>query len=67
MLEELVIDKRFTKTKRHIRKQYLDPTTRGQPWGLIKQQDLIVGIFSTSEESPIKKVDSPLHTKNFPK
>ena len=31
MLVELVIDKRFTKTKRHIRKQFLDPITRGQP------------------------------------
>ncbi len=53
-LEALILDKRFQNKKRHLRKLYPDPMTHGKPWGLIKQQDQIVGIYSTSKETPIK-------------
>jgi type II secretory pathway pseudopilin PulG len=54
-LDDLLLDKRFPNTKRHIRKLYADPITRSTEWGLIKQQAQITGIYSVSKLAPIKK------------
>ena len=54
-LDELLLDKRFPNTKRHIRKLYADPIARNTQWGLIKQQEQITGIYSVSKLAPIKK------------
>jgi type II secretory pathway pseudopilin PulG len=54
-LESLISDKRFQTPKHHLRKLYLDPMTHGQPWGTVKQEDRIVGIYSSSSKKPIKK------------
>ena len=54
-LDDLLLDKRFPNTKRHIRKLYADPITRNKEWGLIKQQEQITGIYSVSKLAPIKK------------
>jgi type II secretory pathway pseudopilin PulG len=64
-IQDLLLDKRFTEPKRHIRKLYRDPITRGKPWGLIKQQGLIIGIYSTSETSSIKKNRFPSPYEKF--
>jgi type II secretory pathway pseudopilin PulG len=67
-LEDLVKDKRATSTMpHHIRKLYADPMTHGKPWGLIKQQDSIIGIYSTSREEPIKKTQFPKSLESFAK
>lgn len=59
-LDELVLDKRFPIIKRHIRQLYADPmmigTASKKPWGLILQQEQIVGVYTLSEDLPIKKV-----------
>lgn len=57
-LEELILDKRYPVVKRHLRKLYADPVSK-QAWGLIKQQDLIVGVYSQSNKAPIKKSGFP--------
>ena len=54
-LDELLLDKRFPNTKRHIRKLYADPIARNTQWGLIKQQTQITGVYSVSKLAPIKK------------
>ena len=54
-LEDLLLDKRFPDTKRHLRKLYADPIARNTQWGLIKQQTQITGIYSVSKLAPIKK------------
>lgn len=54
-LDDLLLDKRFPNTKRHIRKLYADPIARNTQWGLIKQQEQITGIYSVSKLAPIKK------------
>lgn len=47
-LDDLLLDKRFISTKRHLRKRFLDPITGGD-WGLIKNEnDQIKGVYSTS-------------------
>ncbi len=64
-LKDLELDSRIPEPKRHIRKLYADPMTRGKPWGLIKQEGLIIGVYSTSETSPIKKSRFPSPYENF--
>ena len=53
-LDDLIIDKRFPMAKRHLRKLYLDPMTGKAEWGLLTEQGFITGVYSTSEEIPIK-------------
>lgn len=55
-LEDLIIDKRFPSTKRHLRKLYKDPMMFGKSLQLVLQQGQIIGVFSASKEAPIKKI-----------
>ena len=64
-LEDLLLDNRFPVVKRHIRRLYDDPMTNNQPWGLIKQQDLSVGVYSLSQQSTIKKTGFPTLYESF--
>lgn len=54
-LEALLIDDRFPKTKRYLRKIYLDPVTQKEGWGTLKAPSGgIMGVFSLSAASPYK-------------
>lgn len=53
-LEELVRDTRHPGTVRHLRKLYVDPITARPEWGLVKQDDRILGIYSLSERTPLR-------------
>ena len=64
-LEDLLLDNRFPFVKRHIRRLYDDPMTYNQPWGLIKQQDYIVGVYSLSQQQAIKKIGFPTIYESF--
>lgn len=55
-LEDLVTDKRFPDIKRHLRKLYSDPMALGKPWQLVLQQGQIIGVYSASKQTPIKKI-----------
>lgn len=54
-LEDLIIDKRLPSIRRHLRKLYVDPMPPNKPWGLVMQQGQIIGVYSLSNEEPIKK------------
>lgn len=54
-LEELLKDPRFPGAKRHLRRLYKDPVTGKAEWGLLRQQGRIVGVYSLSEQAPIKQ------------
>jgi len=55
-LQDLVRDPRLLGVVRHIRKIYYDPMTGDQQWGLIKNTEgRIIGIYSTSQQHPIKQ------------
>jgi type II secretory pathway pseudopilin PulG len=56
-LEELVEDKRFPMATRHLRRIYPDPITGSTDWGLVEMPNNggIMGVFSKSEEKPIKQ------------
>lgn len=61
-LGDLLADTRTPGTlRRHLRRIYLDPLTETYDWGLVRSPEGgIAGIYSLSNETPIK-------TKNFPK
>jgi len=53
-LEDLVEDRRFLTTERHLRRVYEDPFTGKADWVLVRQGDGIVGVHSASSRAPIK-------------
>jgi type II secretory pathway pseudopilin PulG len=58
-LEDLVEDKRFPMPMRHLRRIYPDPITGSTDWGLVEMPGNggIMGVFSKSEEKPIKQAN----------
>jgi len=54
-LEDLLKDPRYPGTIRHLRKIYADPITGKKRWGLVRLPNGgIIGVYSLSEEAPIK-------------
>jgi type II secretory pathway pseudopilin PulG len=55
-LDDLVEDKRFPMPVRHLRRIYADPITGTPNWGLVEAPGGggIMGVYSLSEEKPIK-------------
>ena len=53
-LEELLQDQRFPVVKRHLRKIYVDPITGSRDWGLVRMGERIVGVYSRSDDKPLK-------------
>ncbi len=55
-LEDLLQDPRYPDTRRYLRKIYIDPITGSSEWGLVKGPNgEIFGVYSLSEDEPIKK------------
>lgn len=58
-IEELLSDSRFPGVRRHLRKQYIDPLTGNNQWGLVygvtETGRGITGVYSLSEAVPIKQ------------
>lgn len=64
-IDQLIFDSRFPNIKRHIRKLYKDPLTQDKSWGLEMEQGHIVGVYSISEQKPIKKVGFSVQNESF--
>lgn len=65
-IEDLLKDPRYPSAQRYLRKVYRDPITGSENWGLIKGPDgEIYGVYSLSEEEPLKKSNFSLADKNF--
>jgi type II secretory pathway pseudopilin PulG len=54
-LQDLLEDRRFLVTKRHLRKLYHDPMTNNLDWGLVRSGDRITGVYSRSQAAPLRK------------
>ena len=64
--DELLEDKRFPNTVRHLRRLYRDPMTGGAEWGLQKGPDGgISGVFSLSDGQPFKRANLPSAYASF--
>lgn len=65
-LEDLLKDPRYPNVRRYLRKIYRDPITGSAEWGLLKGPgDLITGVYSLSEEEPLKKTEFRLVDRSF--
>lgn len=65
-LEDLLQDRRFPTTRRHLRKVFVDPLTGKPDWGLVRGQGgAITGVFSTSAAAPIKRAEFPAAYRQF--
>lgn len=65
-LEVLLEDDRFPSPKRHLRRLYPDPITNSADWGLMRGFDgRITGVYSQSEEPPLKQADFPTQWVDF--
>lgn len=61
-LEDLLDDKRFVSTKRHLRRVYADPITNSTDWGILRRADgTIEGVYSKSEATPVRTAGIELH------
>jgi type II secretory pathway pseudopilin PulG len=64
-LDELLQDQRFPTPKRHLRRLYRDPMTGTREWGLVRYEQWIVGVHSTSEARPFKTAWFDLQDEAF--
>ena len=66
-LEALLEDKRWPVTQRYLRKLYRDPVTGTADWGVVDAPGGagIMGVYSKSEEVPIKTAGFPARWASF--
>jgi type II secretory pathway pseudopilin PulG len=65
-LEDLLKDPRFPGVRRFLRRLYRDPITGSAEWGLVKLQgDAISGVYSLSEQEPLKKAEFSMADQSF--
>jgi hypothetical protein len=65
-LEELLRDPRVPGIRRHLRRVPVDPMTGRMQWGLVRSPDgQILGVYSLSEEVPIKRSGFPPELADF--
>lgn len=64
-LEVLLEDDRFPTPVRHLRRLYPDPIEPGSGWGLVRAGNGILGVYSRSETTPLKRSGFPAHLVKF--
>lgn len=64
-LDDLLEDKRFPGTTRHLRKIFIDPVTGSNEWGVLRISGKIVGVYSLSEMHPLKMEGFDLSESGF--
>ena len=62
---DLLKDERQAATLRHLRKIYRDPMTGKAEWALVIVNGGITGIYSKSQETPLKSSNFRLADKKF--
>ncbi len=64
-LDELVLDPRFPQPVRHLRQLYADPTQPEIPWGLLRQGNQIIGVYSQSDARTLRRTGFPPGLEDF--
>jgi len=54
-LDELLRDSRFPNPVRHLRRLYPDPLQPDVPWGLVRRGSQIIGVYSQSDATPLRR------------
>ena len=64
--DELIEDKRWPVTRRHLRRVFIDPMTNGTEWGIVGSPGSgMMGVFSLSEDRPLKRGRFPADYAGF--
>lgn len=59
-IEALLLDPRSPSPRRHLRRPWRDPLTQSPEWGLVMApQGGIMGVYSLSSDTPIKRANFP--------
>jgi type II secretory pathway pseudopilin PulG len=67
-LDDLLLDPRFPNPHRYLRRIYVDPMTGTTDWGLVRGPNGdIYGVYSHSEEKPIKQANFRVADNAFEK
>ncbi len=53
-LDDLLRDNRVPGIQRHLRQVFVDPITGKAEWGVVRVAGRIVGVYSLSEQAPVK-------------
>lgn len=66
-LKDLLKDPRFSMPVRHLRKNYVDPVTGRDEWGIVYAADQrgVIAIYSMSNAHPVKTSNFPQRFANF--
>lgn len=65
-LDELLLDPRHPGVRRYLRQVYRDPITGHAEWGLVQAANgEILGVYSLSEERPLKQANFRLADRDF--
>lgn len=54
-LEDLIQDPRFAQPRRHLRKVYPDPLAPRVPWGELRSNNALIGVYSNAPGVPFKQ------------
>jgi type II secretory pathway pseudopilin PulG len=65
-LDELLEDKRWPTTRRHLRQVFVDPMTGTRDWGLVRGPGgEIMGVHSLADGKPLKRANFPERMEAF--
>jgi type II secretory pathway pseudopilin PulG len=53
--EDLIEDRRFPEPRRHLRKLFADPMSPETPWGVVRQGNALIGVYSQSIGVPFRQ------------
>jgi type II secretory pathway pseudopilin PulG len=54
-LEDLIEDRRFPEPRRHLRKLFADPMSPETPWGIVRQGNALIGVYSQVNGTPFRQ------------
>lgn len=61
----LIFDGRNTIVARHLRKRFYDPLTGSEDWGVVYNGNAVIGVYSKSQQKPIKRDGFPAQLVGF--
>jgi len=63
--EDLLQDPRFPRPVRHLRRLYRDPLTADEPWGVVRLNGQIVGVYSQAAGEPFRRAGFEPELESF--
>jgi len=63
--DDLIEDRRFPETRRHIRKLFADPMSPQTPWGVVRQGNALIGVYSKASGMPFRQTGFSSLQKGF--